>query len=72
MSDQPLVGITVKETAENLRVHPRTVLRWIRDGLPAFNVGSAQRPDWRIEPDVLRDWLERRTRPSTKENDGPA
>ncbi len=60
MDDQRLVGLTVKEVAEDLRVHPRTVLRWIKDGLPALNIGSAQRPDWRIEPPVLREWLERR------------
>lgn len=52
--------MTVKEVAEDLRVHPRTVLRWIKDGLPAINVGSAQRPDWRIEPAALREWLGRR------------
>jgi predicted site-specific integrase-resolvase len=26
----------------------RTVHRWIHDGLPADNVGSSQRPDYRI------------------------
>ena len=57
MKEGPLVGYTVKETADNLRVNPETVRRWIRAGLPAFNVGSEIRPDYRIEPDVLREWL---------------
>ncbi len=60
MDDQRLIGLTVKEVAEDLRVHPRTVLRWIKDGLPALNIGSARRPDWRIEPAALRTFLEQR------------
>ena len=61
MEESRLIGRTPKEIAEDLRVHPRTVLRWIKEGLPALNIGtSAQRPDWRIEPDQLRAWLQRR------------
>lgn len=70
MNERPLVAVTVRDAAGNLSVHPRTVLRWIKDGLPAINVGSAQRPDWRIEPDVLREWLERRSVTAQKESDG--
>jgi Helix-turn-helix domain len=57
MGEKPVVGYTVKQTAESLNVNPVTVRRWIRAGLPAFNVGSIARPDYRIEPDVLRAWL---------------
>jgi excisionase family DNA binding protein len=57
MNDEPLVGYTVKETAANLRVHEETVRRWIRAGLPALNVGTRMRPDYRIKPAVLEAWL---------------
>jgi excisionase family DNA binding protein len=68
MEEQRVVGLTVKEVAEDLRIHPRTVLRWIKDDLPAINVGSALRPDWRIEPTVLREWLERRQSGAPKDS----
>ena len=57
MGERRLIVFTVREIAEDLRVHPRTVLRWIKQGLPALNIGSAKRPDWRVEPDQLRAWL---------------
>src|SRR4051812_20646990 len=49
MGEKPVVGYTVKQTAQSLNVNPVTVRRWIRAGLPAFNVGSTARPDYRIE-----------------------
>lgn len=65
MNEEPVIGYTVKETAANLRVHEETVRRWVRGGLPALNVGSEVRPDYRIEPAVLREWLaNRKSRPA--------
>lgn len=39
MDDDPLY--TLPEVAKYLRVHPRTALRWVREGsLPAVRVGK--------------------------------
>lgn len=58
MGDGPVIAFNVKTTAESLQVNPETVRRWIRAGLPALNVGTTERPDYRIEPAKLREWLE--------------
>lgn len=65
-----MVAYTVKETAANLRVHEETVRRWIRAGMPVLNVGSAARPSYRIEPDVVRDWLRGKDWPARLESGG--
>ena len=51
MSDGLPQYLTVPEVAERLKVHPKTVLGWIRSGeLKAVRVGKS----WRLlEPDVL-------------------
>lgn len=50
----PLVGMTVEETAEALRVHPRTIMDMLRDGrFPGRKVGNG----WRIDPDAVKRWL---------------
>jgi excisionase family DNA binding protein len=51
MSDGLPQYLTVPEVAERLKVHPKTVLLWIRRGeLKAVRVGKS----WRLlEPDVL-------------------
>lgn len=50
----PLVGMTVEETADALRIHKRNVLQLIRErGLPAKKCGVS----WRIDPDALKRWL---------------
>jgi hypothetical protein len=38
------------------------VNRWIGEGLPAFNVGSSQRPDWRIRLSDVEAFLAERGR----------
>lgn len=51
----PLVGMTVDEAAEALRVHPRTVLDMLRDGrFPGRKVGNG----WRIDPEAVKRWLD--------------
>lgn len=62
---------TVAQLAAYLQVHEETVRRWIRGGMPALNVGSRQRPDYRIEPNVARCWIARRQQPETA-NDADA
>ena len=49
---------TVKESAEILKVHPRTITRKINDGkLKAKNIGSDLKPDYRIKEEWLEDYL---------------
>jgi hypothetical protein len=51
---------TPKAIADGWNINPRTVHRWVADGLPAINVGSAIRPDYRIRLDDVREYLARR------------
>ncbi len=49
-----VIGMTVDEAAEALRVERRAVLAAIADrGLPAVKIGRG----WRIDPDALRAWV---------------
>ena len=51
----PVVGMTVDETAEVLRVHPQTIRALIKAGdLPARKVGVG----WRISHRAVEKWLE--------------
>lgn len=51
--------MTVNDVAEELKVHPRTVKRWITEGLlPAFKLGD--RAGWRIDKDAVQAFLEER------------
>lgn len=46
---------TVKELAEKIKVHPKTVLAYIRSGeMKAFKVGK----DWRIPKDIFQKWIQ--------------
>lgn len=52
--DWPIIGMTLEETAEALRVDKRTILKQIREaGLPARKIGVG----WRIDHDSVRQWL---------------
>lgn len=52
---------TIEEVAEVLKVHDRTVRRYIKAGdLKAVNLGSAGQPNWRIQEDDLMAFLESR------------
>ncbi len=51
--------MTVNEIAETLKVHPRTVKRWITEGqISAFKLGD--RAGWRVEEEALQAFLEER------------
>ena len=53
--------MTVNEIAETLKVHPRTVKRWIMEGqISAFKLGD--RAGWRVEEEALQAFLEERRR----------
>lgn len=49
-----------KAIADAWSVNVRTVHRWIADGMPAANVGSAQRPDWRVRQSDVESYLAQR------------
>jgi len=48
--------LSTRDIAQRYRVHPRTVIRWIRSrGLAGVRVGG----QWRVEAQVMDDWLTR-------------
>jgi hypothetical protein len=47
-AERPAPYLTIKDVSAHYRVATKTVYRWIAAGLPALNVGSAQRPDYRL------------------------
>jgi excisionase family DNA binding protein len=52
--------LTVRDVAEQLKIHPSTVYRMARAGeLPMFRLSF----DWRIRQDVLDSWIDERSRP---------
>lgn len=52
---------TIEEVAEVLKVHDRTVRRYIKAGdLKAVNLGSVSQPNWRVQEDDLMAFLESR------------
>ncbi len=51
--------LTVHDVAGELKVHPRTVKRWITEGqLAAFKLGD--RAGWRIDAGALQAFLDER------------
>lgn len=49
--------MTVDEVAEQLKVHPESVRRWLRDGrLEGYRI--SRRGGWRIQPNSVREMLE--------------
>ncbi len=51
--------MTVNEIAETLKVHPRTVKRWITEKqISAIKLGD--RAGWRVEEEALQAFLEER------------
>ena len=50
----PIIGMTLEEAADALRVDRKTIFKAIQDGgLPARKVGVG----WRIDPDAVRTWI---------------
>ena len=50
--------MTIKEVAEYLSVHEKTIYRLVKSGeLPALRVGG----QWRFEKKVLDSWIQNRT-----------
>lgn len=48
---------TVDEVAEQLRVHPETVRRWLREGrLKGLRI--SRRGGWRVRPESVSEMLE--------------
>lgn len=62
--DEPM--LTVKQVARRINVDEATVRRWIQAGtLRAVNVGGRLRPEYRIRPSDLDDFI------SNRETDKP-
>ena len=63
-----LIGMTVDETAQALRIDRKTVFLMIKErGLPARRVGRG----WRIDPEALRQWIATRDdQPAEAGDDG--
>lgn len=52
---------TIDEIAEQLKVHDRTVRRYIKSGdLKAVNLGSENQPNWRIQDIDFLAFLEKK------------
>ena len=52
-ADWPLIGMTLEECADALRINRNTIFKALQDGLPARKVGRS----WRVDPDAVRTWL---------------
>ncbi len=49
--------MTVEEVSDQLKVHPESVRRWLREGrLTGYRI--SRRGGWRIRPDSVREMLE--------------
>ncbi len=49
--------MTVDEVADQLKVHPESVRRWLREGrLSGYRI--SRRGGWRIRPDSVQEMLE--------------
>ena len=54
--------LTVQEVAQRLKVHPQTVLRWLRDGaLHGVRLGG-RRAGWRVKESDLEAYLEQQAK----------
>jgi excisionase family DNA binding protein len=54
---------TIKEAAELLKVHDRTIRRYIKSGeLKAANLGSEEQPNWRITEEDIKEFLDSKKR----------
>lgn len=57
--------LTVKQVAERLQIHEKTVALWLRDRrLAGIRLGDGPRSEWRVREEDLLDFLERRRVPS--------
>ncbi len=62
----PLVGMTLEEAAQALRITRRTMFTLIKEqGLPARRVGKG----WRVDPDALKKWISTRDGPLVDEGE---
>lgn len=46
--------LKIDELAEELRVHVRTLRRWLKDGMPHYKVGNVLRFDL----EAVKKWME--------------
>jgi len=59
---------TRKEAAEYFRVHPRTVERWLRNGiLKGYKMGVGKTALWRISKEEVENFLKNHASPKGNE-----
>jgi len=52
--------LTREEVAKYLRVHPRTVMRWLQSGsLSGHKLGKGKTARWRIPEDEVKKFLDK-------------
>lgn len=61
---------TVEEVAKILKVHDRTVRRYIKSGeLQGSNLGTEDKPNWRFTEEDIKAYLEKRRAGKRSESD---
>ncbi len=59
--------LTREEVATYLRVHPRTIERWLRNGdLKGYKLGKSKTSLWRIPENEVSKFLEKHASTKTK------
>ncbi len=59
--------LTREEVGKYLRVHPRTVDRWIKDGnLKGYKLGGGKTSLWRIPESEVKKFLKKHASKKTK------
>ncbi|MCX8038519.1 MAG: PTS sugar transporter subunit IIA [Candidatus Sumerlaeia bacterium] len=61
--------LTVREVADILKLHPRTITKMVRSGeIPAIRIGRV----WRFEESVVLEWFNRQIKQGTAGSAGPS
>ncbi len=64
--------LTAEEVADLLRVHPKTLLAWAKEGsIPARALRSGKRTTWRFMKDEILEWLRSDATAATAEDSEP-
>lgn len=50
--------VDIIELANWLMIHPKRILRWMKQGMPFVNVGTERCPKWRFDWPDVRAWFD--------------